>query len=510
MITILILLVALGILGWGFVRARPFGQVGLLAWLQSVVLMAPWLVFFGLFAAGLYLNLAAVLLMIVLSTVLYVVLGKRLRSLGRDPAMQQRLSPQASAQDAANMAEGSTDGSLDGSGERVADGTASKDENASKSTPEKAEFEALPPEDLKAIQGLFGIDTFFATETVPYLDGAIFKGNLRGEPDATHARLSNGLQERLGDRYRLFLISGPDQRPTVVVLPSSSDPPKTTTTQWSLAIALGAATILTCFEAAGLLLGFDLFSDFGRVGEALPIASGILFILIAHEVGHRWMARRYQIRLSPPFFLPTWQLGSLGSLMRFESLLPNRNVLFDISLAGPLASGIVSLLMLMLGLVLSLNGSDFTVPPSIFKGSILVGTLASAVLGSALQEPVVAVHPLVAVGWIGLVVTALNTMPAGQLDGGRIMQAIYGRTVAGRATFATVIVLGIASLVNPLALYWAIVILFVQRNAERPALNELSEPDDTRAALGLLILFLMVATLLPLTPSLAGRLGIGG
>ena len=101
-------------------------------------------------------------------------------------------------------------------------------------------------------------------------------------------------------------------------------------------------------------------------------------------------------------------------------------------------------------------------------------------------------------------------MPAGQLDGGRIVQAIYGRKTAGRTTIATVIVLGIASFANPLALYWAVVILFLQRDLERPSLNELTEPDDARAALALLALFLMIATLLPITPALAGRLGIGG
>jgi len=106
---------------------------------------------------------------------------------------------------------------------------------------------------------------------------------------------------------------------------------------------------------------------------------------------------------------------------------------------------------------------------------------------------------LTVIGWLGLVITALNLMPAGQLDGGRIVQAIYGRKTAGRTTVATLIVLAIA-LANPLALYWAIVIVFLQRDLERPSLNELTEPDDARAALGLLVLFLMVATLLPLTP----------
>jgi membrane-associated protease RseP (regulator of RpoE activity) len=89
------------------------------------------------------------------------------------------------------------------------------------------------------------------------------------------------------------------------------------------------------------------------------------------------------------------------------------------------------------------------------------------------------------------------------------VQAIYGRRIAGRTTIATLIILGLAALVNPLSLYWAIVILFLQRDLERPALNELTEPSDSRAALGLLLLFMMAAILLPLTPSLAGRLGIG-
>jgi len=143
----------------------------------------------------------------------------------------------------------------------------------------------------------------------------------------------------------------------------------------------------------------------------------------------------------------------------------------------------------------------------------LVGIMARLFLGASLQAPLVDVHPLTIVGWLGLVVTALNLMPAGQLDGGRVVQAIYGRKTARRATVATLIVLGVVALANPanpLILYWAIVILFLQRSLERPSLNEITEPDDTRALLGLLALFLMVVTLIPLTPAVAIRFGIGG
>ncbi|QSJ18796.1 site-2 protease family protein [Nostoc sp. UHCC 0702] len=482
-----LLLVALGILGWGFYRARPFGRLGILAWLQSVVLMTPWLLFFGLFAAGIYINIAGILFLVVVSAGLYIFLGKQLRSAGQEAILRQRAT------------------------ERLAVDPSSQAENTPQPVIAQLQIEVLPipEEDLNAIKSIFGIDTFFATETIAYQQGAIFKGNLRGEAEEVYKRLTASLKEKLGDKYRLFLVQNTDGKPVVIVLPSSSDPQPTMLPQKVFAGILAVATIATSFETAGLLLNFDLFANPERFTEALPIGAGILAILVAHEIGHWLVARRHQIRLSWPFFLPAVQIGSFGTITRFESLLPNRKVLFDISLAGPAVGGIVSLLMLIVGLLLSHPGSLFQLPNQFFQSSILVGSLARVVLGSALQSPLVNVHPLVVIGWLGLVITALNLMPAGQLDGGRIVQAIYGRKTAGRATLATLILLGVVALANTLALYWAFVILFLQRDLERPSLNEITEPDDARAALGLLALFLMITTLLPLTPGLAGRLGIG-
>ncbi len=504
-ITALIVLTALAFLGWGYYRARPFGGVGVLAWLQSVVLMAPWLIFFGLFAAGIYLNLVGILILFVISTGGYIYLGNRLRQLGKATLSQRAAALRSS------VTEASTDdpGALD-SGEAK---TLSSDDRSSVSNGEDAanpEVVPIPVDDLKEIQTIFGVDTFFATETIPYQEGAVFKGNLRGEIESTYQALSEGLKQKMGDRYRLFLVKNQDGKPVVIVLPSSRDPQPSTPFQKIFSVLLLLVTGAACLESGGMMLGFDFFTNPSRYLEVLPLAAGILTILAVHEIGHWVQAKRYSIRLSFPFFIPTWQLGSYGSLTRIESLIPNRTVLFDVAFAGPAFGGGLSLLMLLLGLVISHKGSLFQIPTEFFQGSILVGTLAKVVLKESLQTPLVDVSPLVVLGWLGLVINALNLLPAGQLDGGRMVQAIYGRKTAGRTTLGTLLFLGVASLVNPLALYWAIVVVFLQRELERPALNDLSEPDDARAALCLLALFLTIVTLLPLTPSLAGRLGIGG
>lgn len=498
MITALIVLAALGVLGWGFYRARPFGKLGILAWLQSVVLMLPWLLFFGLVAAGVIINLAGVLVLIVISIGLYIFLGKQLRTASQEVSLNQQSYSGLDVQsESAPLA-----------AEEADDPTPTAPLPGEET--EALQAPTMPEADLKAVKSIFGVDTFFITETIPYQEGAIFKGNLRGEPQVVQRQLTDSLQASLPDQYRLFLVQNQDGKPVVIVLPRRNDPQPLTLAQKVIAGLLLVATVITCLETGALLQGFDVFAAPARVGEAAPIGLGILSILTVHELGHWLSARRHGVRLCFPFLIPTWQIGSFGALTRFASLLPNRSVLFDVALAGPAAGGILSLGMLVVGLVLSNPNSLFQIPSPFFQGSILVGTLARVVLGEALQQPLVAVHPLAVVGWLGLVITALNLMPAGQLDGGRIVQAIYGRRVAGRATIITLIVLAIASLANPLALYWAIFILVLQRDLERPSLEEISEPDDARAALGLLALFLMVATLVPLTPALAGRLGIGG
>ncbi len=520
MITVLLLLAAVGILAWGFIQAKPFGTSGILAWLQTVILMGPWLLFFGLSAVGVYLNLAGILLLVVVSAGSYIFLGRQLREIGQAEVSEKQATalmenvaePPATAttseiplDESVNLTESKQ--AAEESGSPIA--TAETTDESFATEPSEEDLPAIPVEDLAVIEGIFGSDTFFRTKSVPYQEGAIFKGNLRGQPDQTAQVLSEKLADKLGDRYCSFLLADPDNKPVVVVLPSSNGPKPTSSAQKGLAVVLAIATFATCLETASLLQRFDIFQSPERWPEALPIALGITAVLAAHEIGHWVIAGRRQVKISPPFFLPAWQLGAFGSLMRFESILPNRSVLFDVSFAGPAAGGILSFVFLFVGLVISHPGSLFQLPAQFFQSSILVGVLTRIVLGDALHADLVDVHPLMMVGWLGLIITAINVMPAGQLDGGRMVQAIYGRKTLTRTTTVTILVLVLVGLLNPLALYWAVLIVFLQRQPERPCTDDLSEPNDTRAALALLALFVMLLVLLPLTPTLAGRLGIG-
>ncbi len=490
--TIALIVITLGILGWGYYRNRDLGKFGILSWLQSAVLMIPWLLSFGALAAGLYINLAGVLLLLVISTGLYIWLGTQVRIAAQDPEVAVKLV-ERQVKSQRKQADIPT-------------------ETGAQALSIAMEMLAMPEADLSAIKSIFGIDTFYATETLAYQQGAIFKGNLRGEAANVHQRLSDKLRDKVGEKYRLFLVPDPEERPVVVVLPSSSDPQAATVGQQILAVGMFIATVATSLEAMGVFLGFDFYSHTDRVREILPLVLGVWTILIAHEAGHQILAKMRRVKIGLPFFLPTGQIGSFGAITRFESLVPDRSTLFDIALAGPATGGIISLLMLIGGLLLSHAGSGLEIPSQFFQGSILVGTLAKIILGTNIHQATLSIHPLVVIGWLGLVINALNLMPAGQLDGGRIVQAIYGRKTAQRSTLITLVILGFVAFFNPANLvifYWLVLVGFLQRGLERPSLDEITEPNDARAAWGLLALFLMAATVIPFSPDLAGKLGIG-
>ncbi|OIP74958.1 MAG: site-2 protease family protein [Oscillatoriales cyanobacterium CG2_30_44_21] len=513
-IPIAVFILTLSLLGWGYLRSRKFGKLGLLSWLQFVVLMSPWLIYFGLFVLGIFINFTALLFLLLSSTIAYVFIGNQLRkvSSAERTAIEQKLNKELEIlnRDRPDAASDPTQAVKNEA--NLADPTQSPIALAMSQAKEQIKrYQAIPVEEIKSIQGIFGIETYYVTETIPYQEGAIFKGNLRGEPDVVHERLSQSLRDRLGDKYNLFLVEGQDRKPVVIVLPSRvSNFDNSTIPQKLLIVVLIFANAYTSISLGALVSGFPAPQNSQEYFAGVPFALGITLILGLRELLIRLVAQKYQVKVSLPFFLPSSQLGSFGAFSRIISPLPNRTVLFDIAIAPALISGTLSLGMLIVGLRLSAIGlGNIDIPSQIFQASVLAGTLAKAFLGDRLQASFISIHPLVILGWLGSVITALNLMPAGQLDGGRIVQAIYGRRTASVTTVLTLIFLVIATVINPLALYWGGLILILLRDLERPMLNELSEIDGDREVVGAIALFWMLITILPLTSGFAERLGIG-
>ncbi|KAL9687804.1 hypothetical protein QQ045_032211 [Rhodiola kirilowii] len=123
---------------------------------------------------------------------------------------------------------------------------------------------------------------------------------------------------------------------------------------------------------------------------------------------------------------------------------------------------------------------------------------AKILLGDVLKEGTpISVNPLVIWAWAGLLINAINSIPAGELDGGRIAFSIWGRKAASRLTAASIALLGISSLFNDVAFYWVVLIFFLQRGPIAPLSEEITDPDQNNVALRIAVLVLGLLVCLP-------------
>ncbi|KAI5065083.1 hypothetical protein GOP47_0019778 [Adiantum capillus-veneris] len=407
--------------------------------------------------------------------------------------------------------------------------------------------EKVDPEDVKLLkEKVFGYSTFWVTGQEPFGDlgaGILFLGNLRGKREEVFAKLQRQLLEVTGSKYNLFMVEEPNSeeedprggpRVSFVLLRKEVSEPKATTLwQFVIAFVLFLITAGSCLELgiASQLSKLppevvryftnpevveppDLNTLVPYVEAAMPLTYGVLGVQLFHEVGHFLAAARKKVKLGIPYFIPNITLGSFGAITQFRSILPDRTAKFDISLAGPLAGGLLSLAMLGVGLLLSTSpeaASDLVqVPSMLFQGSLLLGYLSRSVLGyNAMHAATVSIHPLVLAGWCGLTTTAFNLLPVGCLDGGRAMQAAFGKSALTGFALGTYLLLGLGVLGGPLSLPWGLYILICQRDPEKPCLNDVTEVGSWRQAVFAVTLILVLLTLLPLWDGLADDLGIG-
>ncbi|CAL4958044.1 unnamed protein product [Urochloa decumbens] len=351
---------------------------------------------------------------------------------------------------------------------------------------------------------VFGFDTFFVTSQEPYEGGVLFKGNLRGKPAKSYEKITNRLENKFGDQYKLFLLVNPeDEKPVAVVIPRQTLQPETTAVpEWFAAASFGLVTIFTLLLRNVPVLQDNLLSTFDNLELLKDGLSGALvtgLIIGVHEIGHILAARESGIKLGVPYFVPSWQIGSFGAITRIVNIVRNREDLLKLAAAGPLAGFSLGFVLLLLGFILPpSDGLGLVIDPTVFHESFLVGGLAKLLLGDALKEGTqLSINPLVLWAWAGLLINAINSIPAGELDGGRIAFAMWGRKVSSRLSSLTIGLLGIAALFNDVAFYWVVLIFFLQRGPIAPLSEEITDPENNYIGIGVAILLFGLLVCLP-------------
>ncbi|GFY84508.1 ethylene-dependent gravitropism-deficient and yellow-green-like 2 [Actinidia rufa] len=250
------------------------------------------------------------------------------------------------------------------------------------------------------------------------------------------------------------------------------------------------------------------FDNLDLLKDGLPGALVTALILGLHEIIHILVAKDAGVKLGVPFFVPSWQIGSFGAITWILIIVPKREDLLKVAAAGHLSGFSLGLVLFLLGFILPPgDGIGVIVDASVFHESFLAGGIdlfqplvlpcvtgtlllspTKLLLGEALKEGTpISVNPLVIWAWAGLLINAINSIPAGELDGGRISFAIWGRKPSAPLTAASITLLGLSSLFNDVAFYWVILIFTLQRGPIAPLSEEIT--DLTRSTLPLEVEF---------------------
>jgi membrane-associated protease RseP (regulator of RpoE activity) len=274
-----------------------------------------------------------------------------------------------------------------------------------------------------------------------------------------------------------------------------------------LALTLFVLTVLSTFAAgAAFFVGSETFDAYralpfpGWLVSGAPFAVTLLAILGVHEFGHYFTARYYGASVSLPYFIPAPMLfGTFGAVIRMRSPARDRNALFDIAAAGPLAGLLVAVPALILGLSWS------RVVPAVGDASLggfgysLFTHLFVYLRFGSVDGLAVLTHPMADAAWVGCFVTALNLFPVGQLDGGRIAYALSGRRhrALGIATWMALVVMG-ALTGSANWFVWAALLFFVVGFDHSPPLDDLTPLTRARRLLGVACLILSVLLIPPI------------
>jgi membrane-associated protease RseP (regulator of RpoE activity) len=247
----------------------------------------------------------------------------------------------------------------------------------------------------------------------------------------------------------------------------------------------------------------DLLTQWTR---GLPFSVTLMSILLAHEMGHYVLARRHGVRVTLPFFLPgipvLFSPGTFGAFIRMKSAPQSRRILFDVGAAGPWAGIALAVPAVAYGLRLS---ELKPIPPSFvglqFGDCLLFKALSRWVVGPIPYGFDVMLHPIALAGWFGLLVTMLNLLPVGQLDGGHVVYALFGRRHRWIARAVLLLTVAAGFLGWPGWFVWAVLMVLVGLD-HPPTLDSATPLDARRRFAGWLTLALFLATFIPVPVSM--------
>jgi len=219
-------------------------------------------------------------------------------------------------------------------------------------------------------------------------------------------------------------------------------------------VVLFVITLATTFLAG--------FFQGGSISSGLSFSAALLFILGTHEMGHYIYGKKYGVEITPPYFIPAPPLispiGTFGAFIKIKSPISTKRALFDIGIAGPLAGILAAIPVIVIGIKLStiIQTTDNSIEHGLTLGSPLIFSfIADSIVGKIPEGYDLLLHPVAFAGWIGLFVTALNLIPAGQLDGGHITYAIFSNKWHRRASILIIFVLLVFGIgTQPIAQYF--------------------------------------------------------
>ncbi|HEX7518413.1 MAG TPA: site-2 protease family protein [Chthoniobacterales bacterium] len=350
-------------------------------------------------------------------------------------------------------------------------------------------------------------------------DGSVmFEGNLRTDARTALTEISRAFA---GEKFTPLLQEGDGRgRVKIALLPGIEElawpPAGIERPNWAVHFVLFVLTLVTTTWVGALHAGVNLIQEPNKFAAGLPYSLGLILILGAHELGHYLTARRHRIRVTPPYFIPVpFGLGTFGAFIKLKSFAPDRRASFDVAIAGPLAGLVFAIPALIIGLRHSHLIAGSATPDILHTGvqvgsSFLLAILTKLTLGATVLEgQQLILHPLAFAGWLGLVVTALNLMPIGQLDGGHMAHAMFGpRRGHAIGVGALITLFALALFVWPGLMFWAWIVWFIAGTRDVPPLEDVTPLDKHRRALGWFAFVLLAAILIPVPHALSAAFGI--